>query len=213
MQPTRKDVRGLALLLVVGGLILGGVGFGSAPKGWLSGAARVGFNDLAQVRLIGRSVKADHLRRYKLRELDLRFKQGVAMLHAGQHEFAVTAFSRVLAIDPNVPEAHVNMGFALLGLKEYKDALAAFDRAIAIRDRELSAYYGMALALEGLASYGGAAAALQTFLHLAPHDDPFYERAKAKFAEVQQRFMEQRSAATPPADQTTSQERQIGNPK
>lgn len=213
MQPPRKDVRGLALLLVIGGLVLGGLGFGSSPKGWLNGASRVGFNDLSQVRLIGRSVKADHLRRFKLRELDLRFKQGVAMLHAGQHEFAMTAFSRVLEIDPKVPEAHVNLGFALLGLKEYKDALASFERALDLRERQLNAYYGMALALEGLANYGGAAAALQTYLHLAPHEDPFYERAKAKFAEVQQRFTEQRSAAKPPVDQTTRQEQQIGNPR
>lgn len=212
MQPPRKDVRGLALVLVIGGLTLGGLGFGSSPKGW-NGASRIGFADLVQVRLIGRSVKDDHLRRAKLRELDLRFKQGVAMLHAGQHEFAVTAFARALEIDPMVPEAHTNLGFALLGLQEYKDALASFERAINLRERQLNAYYGMALALEGMANLGGAAAALQTYLHLAPHDDPFYERAKTKFGEIQQRFMEQRSAATPPADSSTNQEQQIDNPK
>lgn len=213
MSTKRKDVRGLAALLVAGGLVLGGLGFGTAPKLWLSGASRVGFGDLAQVRLIGRSVKADHLRRAKLRELDLRFKQGVAMLHAGQHEFAVTAFTRALEIDPQVPEAHVNLGFALLGLSEYKDALASFERALDLRERQLNAYYGMALALDGMANYGGAAAALQTYLHLAPKDDPFYERAQVRFAEVQQRFMEQRAAMAPPAEAPTTQEQQIGTPK
>lgn len=213
MQTQRKDVRGLAVLVVAGGLIIGGLGFGLPPKTWLTGAGRLAFGDLAQVRLIGRSVKADHLRRAKLRELDLRFKQGVAMLHAGQYEFAVTAFTRVLEVDPAVPEAHVNLGFALLGLSEYKDALASFERALELRERQLNAYYGMALALDGLSNYGGAAAALQTYLHLAPKDDPFYPRAQARFAEVQQRFMEQRAAATPPADGITTQEQQIGTPK
>ena len=48
-------------------------------------------------------------------EIGERFTQGVVMLHAKQYEHALTAFHRVLALDPAMPEAHVNAGFALLG--------------------------------------------------------------------------------------------------
>ena len=51
-------------------------------------------------------------------EVSERFTQGVIMLHAKQYEHALTAFHRVLALDPAMPEAHVNAGFALLGMRE-----------------------------------------------------------------------------------------------
>lgn len=208
----QKDVRAVALLVVLCGLLLGGLAFGISPKPWLSGATQVGFREFAEPRVIGRSIKADHQRRHKLRELDTRFRQGVAMLHAGQFEFAVTAFERVLAIDPQVPEAHVNRGYALLGLEDHRAALTSFDRAIALNERQLNAYYGMALALEGLSNYAGAAAALQTFLHLAPKDDRFYEQARARFALVQKRLTEQRSAPAPsPSPAQNTQEMPNGN--
>src|SRR5215510_5188866 len=51
-------------------------------------------------------------------EIAERFSQGVVMLHAKQYEHALTAFHRVLELEPAMPEAHVNAGFALLGLNE-----------------------------------------------------------------------------------------------
>ena len=112
-------------------------------------------------------------------EIDARFKQGVVMLHAKRYEHALTAFHRVLALDPAMPEAHANAGFALLGMNEAAAARAFFEGAIALRKEQLNAYYGLAVAHERLGDLAAARGAMRTYAHLAPKDDPFRRKAEA----------------------------------
>lgn len=118
-------------------------------------------------------------------EVHQRFQQGVVMLHARQHEHAMTAFHRVLQLAPQMPEAHVNMGYALLGLKRYDAARRFFEGAIALRTHQLNAYYGLAVALEGMHDMPGAIGAMRTYAHLAKPDDPFRRKAEAAIWEWQ----------------------------
>ena len=127
----------------------------------------------------GRPDLAAHVDAKRKEEIDMRFKQGVIMLHAKQHEHAMTAFYRVLQLAPKMPEAHVNMGFAMLGQKRYKEALGFFDSATEINHNQLNAYYGMAEAYEGLGDYRGALESMEAWLHRAKPDDPFRRRAEA----------------------------------
>ncbi len=112
-------------------------------------------------------------------EIHQRFQQGVIMLHAKQHEHAMTAFHRVLELDPALPEAHVNMGFALIGLQRYSAARDFFESAIALRKEQLNAYYGLAVALDGLRDRPAAIGAMRTFVHLSRPDDPYLRKAQA----------------------------------
>lgn len=112
-------------------------------------------------------------------EIHLRFKQGVVMLHAKQYEHAMTAFHRVLELDPAMPEAHVNMGFALIGLERYGAARDFFESAIALRKEQINAYYGLAVALDELHDRPGAIGAMRTFVHLSKPDDPYARKAQA----------------------------------
>ena len=112
-------------------------------------------------------------------EIDQRFTQGVVMLHAKQYEHALTAFHRVLQLEPAMPEAHVNAGFALLGMKQPAAARAFFEGAIALRNQQLNAYYGLAVASEQLGDLAAARGAMRTYAHLAPKDDPFRRKAEA----------------------------------
>lgn len=123
--------------------------------------------------------RSRHSREMKLREIDQRFRQGTVMLHARRYEHALTAFHRVLELDPALPEAHVNAGFALVGLRDYAKARAFFASAIDLRPKQANAYYGLAVALEGLGDTPGARGAMRTYLHLAPRDDPYRRRAEA----------------------------------
>lgn len=127
----------------------------------------------------GRPDLMAHVDEKRKEEIDLRFKQGVIMLHAKQHEHAMTAFYRVLQLAPKMPEAHVNMGFAMLGQKRYKEALAYFDSATELNRNQLNAYYGMAEAYEGLGDYRGALESMEAWLHRAKPDDPFRRKAEA----------------------------------
>ena len=115
----------------------------------------------------------------KTGEIDERFAQGVLMLHAKQYEHALTAFHRVLALDPAMPEAHVNVGFALLGMGEAGAARDFFASALELRTRQLNAYYGLAVASEQLGDLAAARGAMRTYAHLAPRDDPFRRKAEA----------------------------------
>jgi len=112
-------------------------------------------------------------------ELRTRFEQGVMMLQMRQYEYALTAFHQVLALEPTLPEAHVNMGFALLGLKQWRGARDFFESAIELRRDQMNAYYGLAIALEGQGDMPGAMGAMQTYLHRAAADDPFRTRAES----------------------------------
>jgi len=118
-------------------------------------------------------------------EVHQRFQQGVMMLHAKQHEHALTAFHRVLQLAPGMPEAHVNMGYALLGLKRYGAARQFFEGAIALRTHQLNAYFGLAVALEGLHDLPGAIGAMRSYAHLAQADDPYKRKAEAAIWEWQ----------------------------
>lgn len=127
-------------------------------------------------------------------EVKERFDQGVVMLHAKRYDEAATAFHRVLALAPEMPEAHVNMGFAMLGKGDYKLALDFFEGATELRVNQLNAYYGMALAYEGLGNIEAAAGAMKSYQHLTAPDDPFLPKVNAKLQQY-----EQQRGARPPA--------------
>lgn len=129
-----------------------------------------------------------HVDAKRKEEIDLRFKQGVIMLHSKQYDHAMTAFHRVLQLAPKMPEAHVNMGFAMLGQKRYKEALDFFDGATELNRNQLNAYYGMAEAYEGLGDYRGALEAMEAWLHRAKSDDPFRRHGEAAVWEWRERL-------------------------
>ena len=108
-----------------------------------------------------------------------QFQQAVAMLHAGQLEFAVTALHEVLKRSPQMPEAHVNMGFALLGLGRLDAAGPFFDTAIELRPGQVNAYYGLALVEKASGRTAEAIAAMQVFTHLAGDADPYLARGQS----------------------------------
>lgn len=170
-----RDVRVRAAALVAGAIVIGGfivAGLPDAdPGAW----------------------QHTHVQQKRSAEIKTRFAQGVAMLHAKQHEHALTAFHRVLELAPDMPEAHVNMGYALLGLERHAAARDFFESAIALRKGQLNAYYGLAVALEHLHDLAGAVGAMRTFIHLSPTDDPFRRKAQSALWEWESALGHERS--------------------
>jgi tetratricopeptide (TPR) repeat protein len=119
-----------------------------------------------------------------------RFQQGVAMLQAGQFEYAATAMHEVLAIYPALPEAHVNMGYALLGLGDEKAAADFFHSATDLRPSLHNAYYGLALAEMDAGNDRAALAAMQSFAHRADEGDRHLPRAQEIIWELQAKLRE-----------------------
>jgi len=169
--PGSRDVRWRVLALTVAFIVAGGLVIAAFSDdglfGWRSavdGATRG---------------ESKHATERTLQEIQLRFQQGVVMLHAKRHEHAMTAFHRVLELDPAMPEAHVNMGFALIGLQRYGAARDFFESAIALRKEQVNAYYGLAVALDELNDRAGAIGAMRTFVHLSKPDDLYQRKAQA----------------------------------
>jgi lipoprotein NlpI len=106
------------------------------------------------------------------------FQQGVAMLQAGQFDYAITALHEVLAIYPALPEAHVNMGFALLGAGDPGAATDFFNSATDLRPSLHNAYYGLALAERDSGNDKAALAAMQAYTHLAAANEPHLPKAQ-----------------------------------
>lgn len=128
------------------------------------------------------------------KEVAMRFKQGVSMLHAKRYEHAATAFNRVLTLSPTMPEAHVNMGFALIGMENYNGARDYFNQAITIRANQVNAYYGLAVALEGLSDLIGAIGAMESYIHLTREGDPYRTKAQAALWEWREALKREKSA-------------------
>jgi len=129
------------------------------------------------------SVEA-HAREKARDEIRRRFDEGVVMLHAKEYQHALTAFHRVLEIDPKMPEAHVNIGFALLGLGKPKAAADFFDTATVLRPDQMNAYFGLGEALNQLGDKLGALQSMETYLHRSRKDDPYRAKAEAAVWEL-----------------------------
>lgn len=160
----RPDVRITAVLLTVAVVFVGGLVVAGMPREPAAGAPKAGTGAAPRPH-------AD--------QVELRFKQGVVMLHAKRYEHAIAAFHRVLEYAPDLPEAHVNMGFALQGLGRHAHARDFFESATALRPGQANAYYGLAMALEGLDDKRGAIGAMRTYVHLAGAADPHRRKAEA----------------------------------
>ena len=120
-----------------------------------------------------------HARQYRQQELDERFQQAVAMLHAKQYDFAIVALHRVIELAPKMPEAYVNMGYALIGLERYAAARDFFQSAIELKPYQANAYWGLAVSLEQLEDFEGALGAMRAYIHLSPPNDPFLRKARS----------------------------------
>lgn len=178
------DVRWRIVLVALGVMGVGFLLFGAKQDWFLTEPARL------------RAHVADKRRA----EIDQRFQQGVAMLHAKQFDHALTSFHRVLELAPEMPEAYVNTGFALLGKREFSAAADFFDEATTLRHEQFNAYYGLAVALEGMGNMRGATEAMRTYLHRAPANDPFRAKAEAALWEWDEARRVAAGEAEPVAD-------------
>jgi len=117
-----------------------------------------------------------------------RFDQAVALLHARQYEYAVTALNDIINIQPDMPEVFVNLGYAYLGLKDFPMAQKAFSKAIDLKPDQSNAYYGLAIAFEGDNDLEPALGAMRTFIHLSDPNGKYVTKARSAIWEWEQRL-------------------------
>ena len=82
---------------------------------------------------------------------------------------AIEAFKKVIAVDPNQPEAHAYMGFILVQAGHADGALLAFDKALSVAPNFPMALWGKGMTLyQAKQDYAGAKATLEKLLNLMP---------------------------------------------
>jgi len=107
-----------------------------------------------------------------LREL---FAGAAKLAEQGKGDEAIAAYQEVLSKNPNVAEAHYNIGFLLAKKKDWPGAQAAFQKALEVRPG-----YGEALiALAGVYQESGQAEKATELLAKAAADNP--KDAKVQF--------------------------------
>jgi tetratricopeptide (TPR) repeat protein len=89
--------------------------------------------------------------------------RGLALYELKRFDEALACFNTVLAINPNVVEAHCNRGNALIALNRFEEALVSYDKALTIKRDCIIALNNRGCALvqsqrfdEALASYDKA---------------------------------------------------------
>lgn len=127
------------------------------------------------------------------------FTQGIEAMRSGDAHAAAQAFDQARAINPHIPEAHINLGFAFLAMKRPNEAAKAFDEALAIDPKQVNAYYGLGAALDGVGDREGAMGAMRSYIHLADENDKFRRKAMAAVWEWE---AEQKAAAEKKAAET-----------
>jgi tetratricopeptide (TPR) repeat protein len=187
-----SDSRGRLWILVIAASLLIGIPF-LLPR---------------QTVFLGETSVAEHAKVKQKEEVQRRFNEGVVMLHAKQYEHALTAFHRVLQLNPELPEAYVNAGYALLGMKDYKTAADFFDSATTLRPNQLNAYFGLGEALQAMGDTRSALQAMETYMHRSPKDDPFRRKAESAIWELRAEL--EKSGASPPSGDVPHKRKEKG---
>ncbi len=196
-RSSRRDVRWPAIALTLGAtLVIGSLLAYSSDD-----------NDSVAKPADPRADAAAHAVEKRKQEVARRFSQGVALLNAKEYEAAASELHRVLALAPQLPEAHVNMGFAMVGVERFSLARDFFSSAIELNTQQVNAYYGLAVALEGLRDMPGALGAMRTYVHLSKADDVYLPKAQAAIWEWETELkavpgakLEDRSTSTLPTN-------------
>jgi tetratricopeptide (TPR) repeat protein len=123
-----------------------------------------------------------------MQQIDDLFQRAVQQMLDKDYSSAADTWSRLLVLQPNLPEAHVNLGFSLLELGQSHRACEHFDQASNINRFQINAYYGLAACLEAEGDLRAALGAMRAYTHLADPNDPFMRKANAAIWEWETRL-------------------------
>ncbi|MGE5307260.1 MAG: cytochrome c-type biogenesis protein CcmH [Alphaproteobacteria bacterium] len=137
-------------------------------------------------------------------------QEGKAAFSKQDWQKAIESFKKVLAVDPNQPEAHAYMGAILLQAGHADGALMAFDKALSLNPNFPMALWGKGMALyQGKKDFAGARQVFEKLLQMLP---PGQDRAEIEkiMAEIPQSGQKpQQVAEATPAPTPTNAADQI----
>lgn len=102
--------------------------------------------------------------------LQSAWQLGQAALQARKYEEAEAAFRRVIALDPSLAEAYVNLGLTLHLQKKQEEAIKIFEHALKLQPGLSHAYLFLGINLFNLNRISKAIPVLTKYVSLAPND-------------------------------------------
>jgi tetratricopeptide (TPR) repeat protein len=116
---------------------------------------------------------ADYRHRDRAAELQVLTNRGIVHLRRRENEAAVADFDRVIQLDRDNAEAHLNRGAALVQMQRHGDAIAAITTALGLGVVEPhKAYFNRGAAREALGDLRGAYEDYSTALQIQPDWGP-----------------------------------------
>ncbi len=136
-------------------------------------------------------------------EVASTLQEGKAAFAKQDWQKAIESFKKVLAADPNQPEAHAYMGAILLQAGHADGALMAFDKALSLNPNFPMALWGKGMALyQGKNDYAGAREIFEKLLQMIPAGEDRAEIEKI-LAEIPQGGQKPQQVAEAKATQQT----------
>ena len=78
---------------------------------------------------------------------------GVLAYQVEKHELAVELITRALAIQPNLAEAHCNLGLALQALGKLDEATVSYHKALALKPDYVTAHNNLGVLFQELQNF------------------------------------------------------------
>ncbi|MCH8220594.1 MAG: tetratricopeptide repeat protein [Proteobacteria bacterium] len=110
-------------------------------------------------------------------------RRGYILAQLGRHDEAVRDFRKALDADPQLADAHNNLGVSLQATGHGEEAIESFSRAVALQPSYADAWNNMGLACQGLGRFADALDAHRQ----AVESDPQHANALAELAATLER--------------------------
>jgi tetratricopeptide (TPR) repeat protein len=106
--------------------------------------------------------------------------RGATYIHLKQYDQAISDFSKVIEINPQLVEAYNNRGFAYYALQQYDKAIADYAKIIQINPQDAEAYTNRGITYTDLQQYDQAMADFAKAIQIDPeYADTYYHRGLA----------------------------------
>ena len=97
-----------------------------------------------------------------------QFADGFRFLQEGRFADAVAALQDVLKQQPDLAEAHYNLGNAHVGARQYALAVASYREAIRLNPNFVQAHTNLGFVYARLGAHGEAVATFRAAIHVQP---------------------------------------------
>ncbi|NIM98282.1 MAG: tetratricopeptide repeat protein [candidate division Zixibacteria bacterium] len=111
------------------------------------------------------------------------FKKGFGHQNAGEPEKAIEEYQKALELNPNLAQAHTNLGTVFLGQEDYDKAIDHFKKVMELNYYDTKAHYNLGLAY----LYKGE-------VEKAQEEVKFLKSLRSEFGDVLERKIKERES-------------------